>query len=375
MKLNRHAIAALALLAAAAALTLAGCDNTYGVFHEIQTEKAQVGTDQFKNATVKALGEDDANYYAVMAKVFYRTKAGGTWTVLPVGTAQDTSYYCAGFAFDSSNAIYVAAADSASTATLKGIFTRSNSASSWTRMDSGEFAGKKVDALFYVRDTLFVEAHIDTETSSTYYLYYWTGAAFANAGLSSLSLPIQGMAYGGSKYFAMTNSVIYASASNSGFSASTTSTPGSSKVLCGIASDHSGNVLATTADGELYTWNGAAWSSATVKSGVKLGALAEAPKVPAGASYSLIIPKHDTTYGYYEYDVGAASPRLGSASDAVFVPTSSNYTTAIYNKPALAIYYSASMKTILIALAAQGTDGYALYSNTYSTAWGGWTAE
>lgn len=379
MKPTRHSIAALALLAAAAAsLTLAGCDNTYGVFHEIQTETKQVGTDQFKNAMVKALGEDDANYYAVMAKVFYRAKASGAWTVLPVGTAQDTSYYCAGFAFDNSNAIYVAAADSASTTTLKGIFTRSSSASSWTQMDSGEFAGKKVDALFYVRDTLFVEAHTDAETSSTYYLYYWTGAAFASAGLSSLSLPIQGMAYGGSKYFAMTNSAIYSSDDNRSFTDTTTNTPGSGEVLCGIAFDHSGNVLVTTADGDLYTWNGAAWSSTTVKSGIKLGALAEVPKVPAGSSYSLVIPKHDTTYGYYEYDVGSTNPRYGNASDAVFVPTSSNYTTAIYEKPVQALYYSASMKTILIALAAQGTDGYALYSNTYSTtdsAWGGWTAE
>ena len=374
MKLDRYSIAALVLLAAAA-LALAGCDNTYGVFHEIQTEKAQVGTDQFKNATVKALGEDDANYYAVMAKVFYRAKASGAWTVLPIGTAQDTSYYCAGFASSGSNAIYVAAADSASSTTLKGIFTRSDSTSSWTQMDSGEFAGKKVDALYYVKDTLFVEAHVDTETSSTYYLYYWTGAAFASAGLPSLSLPVQGMAYGGSKYLAMTNSAIYASASND-FSVPATITPGSSEVLCGIASDHSGNVLATTAAGELYTWDGASWSGpATVKSGIKLGALAEVPQVPAGSSYSLLIAKHDSTYGYYEYEIGATSPRLGSASDAIFAPTSSNYTTAIYSKPVQAAYYSASAKTILIALAAQGTDGYALYSNAYGSAWGGWTAE
>ena len=58
------------------------------------------------------------------------------------------------------------------------------------------------------------------------------------------------------------------------------------------------------------------------------------------------------------------------------MPTSSNYTTAVNKKPVQAIYYSKDKDTILIALAAQGTDGYALYSNTYASgAWGGWTAE
>jgi len=58
------------------------------------------------------------------------------------------------------------------------------------------------------------------------------------------------------------------------------------------------------------------------------------------------------------------------------VPTASSYTTTVYTKPVLAIYYSAAKNTILIGMAAQGTDTYALYSNTYSSAaWSGWTAE
>lgn len=67
------------------------CDNTFHVFDDIQTEVRQVGTDIFKNATVKALGDDGTNYYAAMAKIWYRPMAGGDWKVLPI--AGDSDYY------------------------------------------------------------------------------------------------------------------------------------------------------------------------------------------------------------------------------------------------------------------------------------------
>lgn len=392
MKLTRHSIAALALLAAAAAsLTLAGCDNTYGVFHEIQTETKQVGTDIYLNATVKGLGEDAANYYAVMSKLYTRAKSGGTWAVLPVNGV--SSYYCAGFASDGTSTIYAASADAASGTTLNGIYSSTNQGSTWTELTSTGLGSSIVDNLFLANGTLFVAAHTETETASTYALYYWNDSAFAAITLKdkddktlSLNRPITSVAYAQSRFWAIGSDAndaddahvgrLYTGATVGALAVDVAaSTPSGAEVIDNAVVNAAGNLLVTTADGDLYTWNGAAWSTAVVAADIKLGALAQVPKVPAGADYCLIIPKHDTTYGYYEYE---STKRYGNASDAVFVPTSSNYTTAIYEKPVLAIHYSEAADTILIAMAAQGTDGYALYSNTYSatdSAWGGWTAE
>lgn len=384
MKLNRRTIAALALIAAAAALTLAGCDNTYGVFHEIQTETKQVGTDIFLNATVKGLGEDASSYYAVMSKIYTRAKTGDTWTVLPVNS--DSSYYCAGFVSDGASAIYAAVTDSASTSALKGIYTSTNAGAGWTELDATGLGSSIVDSLFLANGKLFVAAHTETEVASTYALYYWDGSNFVAAGLSGLNRPVTAVAYAQSSYWAIGSDAtdtddnhvgrLYTGAALGTFAAdAAASTPSGAEIIDNLAVNAAGSLLVTTADGDLYTWDGSAWSTAVVAADIKLGALAQVPKVPVGTDYCLIVPKHDSTYGYYEYE---SSKRYGNASDAVFVPTSSNYTTAIYEKPVLAIHYSEAADTILIAMAAQGTDGYALYSNTYSTAdsaWGGWTAE
>lgn len=385
MKLNRRSTAALALLAAlAAALILAGCDNTYGVFHEIQTETKQVGTDIFLNATVKGLGEDAANYYAVMSKIYTRAKSGDTWTVLPVNNL--SSYYCAGFTSDGASTIYVASADAASGTTLNGIYSSTDQGANWNALDATGLGSSIVDNLFLANGTLFAAAHTETEVASTYALYYWNGSAFAATSLTGLNRPVTSVAYAQSNYWAIGSDAtdaddahvgrLYKGAAPSSLAVdAAASTPSGAEVIDNFTVNAAGNLLATTADGDLYTWDGSTWSTAVVAADIKLGALAQVPKVPAGTDYCLIVPKHDATYGYYEYE---SAKRYGNASDAVFVPTSSNYTTAIYEKPVLAIHYSEAADTILIAMAAQGTDGYALYSNTYSatdSAWGGWTAE
>ena len=377
MKTKKFTGLTIALMAAAA-LIMVACDNTYGVFHEIQTEKAQVGTDIFKNTTVKALGGDGSKYYAAMAKVYAKsTVAGSAWSVLPV--KGDSDYYCSGFASNDAGTIYVASSDPASTA-LKGIYSTADSGTNWTKLDVSEFASKIVDALYYANGTLFVEAHTETETAATYALYYYDGSAFQSAGLSGLDLPLKGLAWGDSAYWAITSSKVYRSATPGGFTGSTedstAGTPSSAKTLAGIAVDRLGQVLVTTADGYLYTCASSAWTNKLIASSVVLGVLAEVPIDSTPSGYRLMMAKHNASYGYYEYDATTSAVLQGNDSSAIFVPTASSYTTTIYTKPVLAIYYSTANHTILIGMAAQGTDTYALYSNTYSgTAWSGWTAE
>jgi len=381
MKTKKSAGLTILLIAATATvLILAACDNSYGVFHEIQTEKAQVGTDTFKNSTVKALGGDGSKYYAVMAKIYARsTVSGSAWSVFPVNN--DTDYYCSGFASNEAGTIYVASSDTASTA-LKGIYTTIDSGANWTRLDNAsEFASKIVDVLYYANGKLFVEAHTETDTAATYALYYYdsVSSTFVTAGLSGLDLPLRGLVWGDSAYWAITSSKVYRSGTPGGFTStedSTSGTPSSSKTLAGIATDSSGRVLVTTTDGYLYTRASSAWTNKLLATSVVLGVLAELPIDSTPSGYRLMMAKHNTSYGYYEYDATTGALIQGNDSSAIFVPTASSYTTTVYTKPVLAIYYSAAKNTILIGMAAQGTDTYALYSNTYSSAaWSGWTAE
>lgn len=362
------------MVACATALTLAACDNTYGVFHEIQTEKEQVGTDIFKNAAVKAIGDDGTNYYAVMAKVYARDMADDAdpWSVLSVNG--DSDYYCAGFASDGAGAIYVAATNP-STSALKGVFKGTVGGGTWAGITTTAIGTGTLDGLFWAGTTLFALAHSGTGDEIKYSLYYSDGtAAFAATGPADLSIPIRGIVYDGATYWAITASKVYSGAENA---LATDSTPAGGGTLAGIAVDHNNFLLVTTGGGDLYT-NDGAWSSKVVSADVELGVIAEVPTdnaAPPGG-YRLLIAKYSADYGYYEYDAIAADAINGDDDAAVYAPTPSSYTTTIYKKPVQAIHCSSDGKTLLIGLAAGGTGTYALYSNTYSGgAWSGWTAE
>jgi hypothetical protein len=373
---NFHKLIKAVVMAGAFALIFTACDNTYGVFHEIQTEKAQVGTDVFKNVTVKAIAEDATNYYAAMAKVFYKPLAGGLWLVLPVGSANDSDYFCAGLASDGAGALYVAAADANDTS-LKGIFKTTDSGANWTTLDKTGLGTKIVDALYFAGDTLFVVAHTDAGTGSTYDLLYWNGTAFATTGLSNLDAPLLGVVKNASTYWAITAAKAYKGTTPAALT--TDSTPTGGKTFTGLAVDSSNNILVTTSDGYLYTYS-SGWTSVVVSADVALGVLAEMPASPT--ENRLIMGKYNSGYGYYEYVVAPPARYNGNeANTSAFVPTASSYTTTVYTKPVRALYYSSATKTLFIGLAAQGTDTYALYYNTYDPAagtapyWSGWKAE
>ncbi|MDD3981052.1 MAG: hypothetical protein PHT55_02485, partial [Spirochaetales bacterium] len=146
MKLQRRnslfpIMAALALFAMMAAFY--SCDNTFHVFDDIQTEVKQVGTDIFKNATVKALGDDGTNYYAAMAKAWYRPIAGGDWKVLPI--AGDADYESYSLVSDGSGAVYAVLTKSGSPAIYKG----TAAGTTWTPLTLGSLDGLYLDELYF----------------------------------------------------------------------------------------------------------------------------------------------------------------------------------------------------------------------------------
>ncbi len=364
-------------------LALGACDNSFGVFDEIQSEKLQEGTDIFLNRVVKAVGDDGTNYYAVMAKLYYRSVSGGSWKAMTVNGESD--YYCAGFASGAS-VLYVATADNSSSTATKGVFKSTDSGTTWTRLDdSGEFASQVIDALFLAGGSLYVASHTGNEDASSYDLHvYDTGTAnFVTAGLADQTSPVTAVVregVGSGAWWAITSDDVFTAATQAAFAVdSGAGGPAvDGRIPRGLAADHSGNILVSTKEGYLYTRSGGTWSNVLLDDEVPQGIVFEAPldsgSTPAG--YRILVAKHDSSYGYYEFTAGEKTPLEGNDDNAVYAPTASAYTTAVYLKPVTAFHYSDAGDRLLVGLAAQGSDSYALYSNSYSSgAWAGWTAE
>ncbi|HEY9054285.1 MAG TPA: hypothetical protein VIO60_05645 [Rectinemataceae bacterium] len=373
MKMAALALAAASILGSA---IMSSCDNSFGVLADIQTETAQIGTDLFKNGIVKALGEDGSNYYAVMAKIYYRSFAGESWAVLPVNGSAD--YIAAGFASDQASGKIFAAILDASSSALLGVYGSANAGSSWTEIDSSAISGKTINALFWAGDSLFALGN--DEAAKTYSLFHSDGSsAFtACAGLSGLANPVIGAVKAGSSYWVATSAKLFAGAAPGTFvEDATASTPSGGDEIRGLAVDSSGAVLVSNSKGFVFTLASGTWTSAEVLDGIKLGPLVEVPTAPpATASLRLIIGKNNSTYGYCEWEAATSTQTAATDDAAIFSPNSSSYTTTVYNKPLLSIHYSSANSTILVGLAAQGSSSYALYSNRYSGgAWAGWTAE
>jgi hypothetical protein len=380
----------LALILASTILLASACDNSYGVFSEIQTEVRQIGTDQFKNAAVRSLGEDGSNYYAVMAKVFKKAKTSGSWAVLPVGTGSpSTSYFSLGFAVDAgTGTIYAASGDLTDSALLE-LVSSTDSGATWTALGSsallaGSGGTRIVTSLFVSNSTLF--ALVQNKSTQKYSLLYYDSVGVQNfasiTGLADLDLPIIAVTHDGTRYWAATRSSLFTSTAVATFSADAfPGTPSGSETIRGVARLSDGDIVVTSGDGQIYTFDAgtSAWGSGVeVNNGVDLGLALEVPVDPTdGASAKrLILGKKDAGYGYYEWNASNSSRLLGNAALAVFSQPSSNYTTTVYGKPMLSLYFSDSHDTVFVGLASQGTDSYALYSNTFTAgAWSGWTAE
>lgn len=351
------------------------CDNTFGVFQSIQTEKKQSGTDVFLNANVKAVTEDGSNFYAAMAKIYFRPKDGSAgWNLLAVDDS--TEYFCNSIAGNDTSGLYAAISSSTDNSFL-GIFKSTNGGSTWTAVTSTNLSGLAVDGIWLVNGTLFVAAH-GNPAENNYKLYYDDGSGFAlaGAGLGGLASGILSVAFDGTSYWAATSSTLYKGLAGSmAEEASAGSPKADTKTVGGMCTDAlAGKVFVTTADGLLYTYQTGAWTKATVETSLPLGPIAM-PGNPS-ADY-LIIAKSDAYDGYSEFKLSDSTYTEGM--DGILVnATESLYASTVYGKPVNGFYGSKDGKSFFIALSAQGTSTYGLYRTDYDIVmekWSGWTAE
>ena len=397
------------LIVLSAALSL-GCNNSFGVFHEIQTEKPQEGTDTFVKVSVKALAEDDTNYYAAMAKIFYRPKTANnssstgstvlkTWKLLKVNEKSD--YFCSGMVSDGAETLYVASSTKES-GTLNGIYRTKDAGASWDNLiaaSDGTFSNSYVDALFYAGDYLFVSAHsIDAAGNNLYALYYYDGESFKLAGSAMAGLPycITDLAYDGSNYWAINKEKVFWGAKDStgaiAMAPDTTSgTPQAStdRLLCGLFVDSSNRIHVTTYDDYLFTYASNAWTSRSISesgshsSSIRLGKIIEITQGPSDATLPRLLianTSSTTSYGYYEYPHEDTSNPIQAVAGAngIVAGGSSTYNSTVRGKPVNVFYLSRDNTVLFVGLSSNDSSSYSLYSSTYSSAegkWSGWSAE
>ena len=368
-------------------LTISSCDNTFSIFQSIGQEKKQLGAELFKAATVRAMGSDGTNYYALMSKVVYKPIAGSSWQVLPLPVGDDTEnkdidYFAPGLASDGST-IFVAKADSNNN--LKDIYSSSDSGISWTAMDAKKDIDTaigsdiKVDWLKCENKTLFVAVH----GSAGYSLFYYDVAStsFKNAfdsTISSLSEPLVDIVWDGlsspATYWLISSSKVYSGAEGSiAEDTSAANNPALSNGLVGIASDGAGRILVSRSDGIIYSYSSGSWTNFTAKSSTALGPLILLNQ--PSTSKRILVARGASTLGYMEYD--EASPAIYENGKDFVSTSQSIYNSTVRAKQVEGFWQPASDPNTLFILLATGTEGsYSLYRNTYSEgAWGGWIAE
>lgn len=358
-------------------LTISSCDNTFSIFQSIGQEKKQLGAELFKATTVRAMGSDGTNYYALMSKVVYKPIAGENWNILSIDG--DSDYFAPGFASDGST-IFVAKADSNNN--LEDIYSSSDNGTSWKAMDAKNSIGYSVsvDWLKCENKTLFVAVH----GSAGYSLFYYDVAStsFKNAfdsTIPSLSEPLVDIVWDGissspAKFWLISSSKVYSGAEGSiAEDTSASNNPALSNGLVGIASDGASRILVSRSDGIIYSYASGSWTNFTVKSSTKLGPLILLNQ--PSTSNRILVAKGTSTLGYMEYDeTGLALYENGKD----FVSTSQSiYNSTVRAKKVEGFWQPASDLNTIFILLATGTEGsYALYRNTYSGGtWGGWIAE
>ena len=396
------------LIVLSATLSLS-CNNSFGVFHEIQTEKPQEGTDTFVKGSVKALAEDDTNYYAAMSKIFYRPKHTDgssstdgtvlkTWKLLKVNGESD--YFCSGMVSDGAGTLYVASSAKDS-GILNGIYSTIDAGANWTNLITGSddtFSNSYVDTLFFAGDHLFVSAHsINPAGDDLYALYYYDGTSFKLAGSAMAGLPycITDLAYDGSNYWAMNKEKVFVGDDSTGVIAmapdTTSGTPqaNADRLLCGLFVDSSNRIHVTTCDDYLFTYVSNAWTSRSISesgshsSSIRLGKIIEITKGPSDKKLPRLLianTSSTTSYGYYEYPYEDSSTTIQAVAGAngIVAGGSSTYNSTVRGKPVNVFYVSQDKTVLFVGLSSNDSSSYSLYSSTYSSAegkWSGWSAE
>jgi hypothetical protein len=413
MKCTQRVRAASLLLASTAAifgLLVASCNNEYGIFQNVQDEVKQAGTEAFQKNAIKAFLPFGQYYFVAPGSYLYeRASSGGTWTKV-TALADGSLYYCRGLVSTSSSRLYALIETGSSDSTAIALYSSSDGAS-WSKIDVGTPTEPLIsnvselklgsatyrkfyfDALFAANGELYLEGHVIDSSTAThtnnYYLYRYSGGAFKNISTVQLSAeePLRGVAYFGSKYyFASLSHLLSGSSADGSDAASIVSSYSglSSETIWGLSVAGS-YLYITTKSGTIYR--------SDTSTGLDIASipLTKVVEVPLSSSKKVILVGTDspsTSYdaiGYYEASVDSSTAFTSSGytfvtgGNGTVTGKSSIYSTTISTFPVHDFYYLGdSSSGTLFACISPGvtsTSYYGLYSDSYSGAWVGWSAE
>jgi hypothetical protein len=363
-------------LAFAVVLFQQSCDNSYGIFEEVQKEREQKGQDIFKKKSVTSIVVYGGNYYAATSSLYKRSTASGSdWSRVEVGGYSD--YWIYGLAATSSG-VYAS--------TNHGVFELGGTALSNVPSSN--------EALFAANDVLFLSRHtVDASNpvKSTYELYYLDGlnafqhiAAFTPATDKS----IRGVAYDGVDYYFASEDSLMQSAGPDGVGATPvaafTKTPWSASTTFDGANYYA--YIGTT-DGTLYRYRNGNPESVSLPSSLPLTSAVRVPLT--AASWKVLIGTANISSstdpkGYFEANevesTALASMTFGSGESGAVAGSSSVYSTTIKDLPVNAFLFNgtAASGTLFAGISSYTSTGihYGLYSSEWTgSSWAGWKAE
>jgi hypothetical protein len=364
-------------LAFAVVLFQQSCDNSYGIFEEVQKEREQKGQDIYKKKSVTNIVRFGGDYYASTASLYRRAAAAGSdWS-----RVDGLPGSCVFGLAELPGTLYAS--------TDSGVYS-SPDGSSWTAL-AGAPTG--IEKLFTTTDDeLFLVRHaVDTSdpVQSTYTIYHYSAGTFnLVAGFApATDKTIRGVAFYGGAYWFASEDLLYSFASADG----------------GASTDHLGD-FAGLSSGTIWNLCAAgSYSYVTTKSGAiyRLGstdgvsassiALTAVASVPMnGTDNRLIVGTQNLTAssdskGYLE---SAAADSIATFSSSTFVAgesgaiagSSSVYSTTVYDLPVNALLYDGNNAsgTLLVGISSYTSSGthYGLYSSRWTgSSWLGWEAE
>jgi hypothetical protein len=363
--------AALAIIASSLAIS---CNNSNGIFYNVQLEKEQNGTKVFQKTAATNAFKLGSYYYAATSRLYRRAASGVSgdpWDQVDIG---GNSYTLRGVVLVGGTAIYALTGTDSTGVSLY----QSTDGSTWNSVALP--GGTAFDALFAANDQVFAENHAyDSATKvSTYTLYNITASAYVGGAFApGTDKTIRGVAYDGATYwFASEDMICSGTATN----AADASASFDAALMTNIASSPIWGISYAASQVYLGTKGGTLYQGGSGNEAVASVPLTVAVEVPSGAGNILLVgtdakDASNAAKGYYEGNFGSLS--IGSDT-AIVAHSSSIYSTTVSSFPVHAFYYDSAAGKLFVCISpgSSSSNYYGLYMSHYNgSSWDGWEAQ
>ncbi len=391
-----------------AAIIALSCNNAYGIFYNVQGEKAQTGTNTFQEVPVFSVFRFHNNYYASIATLQTSVVGQDNWSMVPIGSPPTTAYVLRAAVLvgnATTGTIYALIEQETSTSLTVSVYS-STDAATWTPVtlppalfpSASNPLIDNFDNLFITSDgNLYAEDHSYNPNStnptnpfaSTFLLYHYDPVGKLFSQVSTFlpgSASIRGVVFDGSNYWFAAEDLVCSGASSDGTGALPSSASFSGLALGAIwdISYTGGYVYVTTNNGYIYRNDGLTGANPTS------AALTQVLEVPSASGPTLLLGSDTITttaaVGYFE-GAWSSFTNGGSAVNYDIAGGSPIFTTTVSTFPVHSFYYDTvgfvdtsgvTQHPLFICVSPgnSSTSYHGLYMSEWnSTTWSGWSAQ